>query len=176
VLKGQGPLSFDGNDLDSIGDSNVNTITANDVGGVATVINDGTPATNDYTLSGGAITLKGTALSSSSASWQTKAVVFSEATSLIDFNKDGDFIDYASANGEGLKNALAAYNHGGSTSAGFESATAGFVTSQDGSVIGWEDSIGGTPYDVHDNAPDVFWAILGIHEITGVEWHDQTAP
>ena len=93
--------------------------------------------TNDYTLSGGAITFKSASMSSSNASWQTKALVFSESAG-HDINGDGDTNDTVWANGEGLKNALAAYNHG------LTGGTQGFVTSQDGTQIGWEDSIATT--------------------------------
>jgi uncharacterized repeat protein (TIGR01451 family) len=155
-LKGLGPLSN--------GNSNVDTNTANDLGLPAkTVISDS--AGSDYTVKNGVITLGGTALSSSDGSWQTKAQVFSEADANLDINGDGQKNDTVWANGEGLKNALAAYNHG------LSGTTAGFVVAQDGSQIGWENSIGGTVTDVHANAPDVFWGILANHTVTGVEWH-----
>ncbi|MBR0793507.1 hypothetical protein JQ631_30890 [Bradyrhizobium manausense] len=152
--------------LSANGKSNIDTNVSNDLASPAVkeVISVKTSG-SDYTLSGGAITLGGTALSSSDPSWQTKGLVFSETAAGIDFNGDGDMKDSVWANGEGLKNALAAYNHG------LAGGTQGFVTSQDGSTIGWENSIGGTPYDVHANTPDAFWGILADQKITGVEWH-----
>jgi hypothetical protein len=155
-LEGLGPLSSNGH-------SNVNYTTANDVGGVPTVINDA--AGLDYTLSGGAITFNKTpALSSSDASWQGFAQVF------VDDGTNGSF-SHASgqnkvyADGEGLKNALAAYNHGV-----LLNSTAGFVVSTDGSTIGWETTSGGTPIDVHHNDLNAFWGILADQGITGVHW------
>jgi uncharacterized repeat protein (TIGR01451 family) len=145
--------------LSANGHSNVDTNTANDAGLPAkTVINDA--AGNDYTVTSGVVTLGGTAMSSSDASWQTKAQVFSETAVNLDINGDGYVGAHGNldgtvwANGEGLKNALEAYN------------TAKFVVSTDGTTIGWA----GTT-DTHANAQDVFWGILANQGVTGVEWH-----
>jgi len=148
-LEGLGPLSSNGH-------SKVNYSTTNDLTSpaVQAIINDGTTGKNDYTLSGNAITFLSNTMSSSDASWQTKAQVFSEASAGIDVNGDHLLTGTVWANGEGLKNALEAYN------------TAKFVVSTDGTTIGWA----GTP-DTHANAPDVFWGILANHGVTGVEWH-----
>ncbi|MBR1179841.1 hypothetical protein JQ617_38145 [Bradyrhizobium sp. KB893862 SZCCT0404] len=154
-LLGQGPM---GNSK-----SNIDTVAANNKGPAPEVISDSWGS--DYTLKGGAITLGAPALSSSDPAWQTKVLMFSESTFGFDVNHDGDTKDTVYANGEGLKNALAAYNHG------LSGGTQGFVTSQDGSLIGWESSIGGTPVDVFQNKPDVFWGILANQNVTGVEWH-----
>ncbi|MDN5005273.1 beta strand repeat-containing protein [Bradyrhizobium sp. GCM10027634] len=140
------------------GHSKVNFTAANDLTSpsVQTIINDA--AGTDYTISGGAITFKSTALSSSDASWNKFVSMFSESAAgyhPLTGNGTVDATQYTvTADGEGLKNALAAYNHG------LVNSTAGFVTSQDGSLIGWQDSSTGTPYDVHANTVDAFWAIL----------------
>ena len=152
-----------GTGLISNGDSKVNWSISNDLASpaVQAIIDLGTTATNDYTISGGAITFKSTSLSSSDASWNKFVAVFNEATATPTYhpntgNATVDATQYTvTTDGEGLKNALAAYNHGLSTS-----STAGFVTSQDGSLIGWQDSSTGTPYDVHANTVDAFWGIL----------------
>ena len=65
------------------------------------------------------------------------------------------------ADGEGLKNALAAYNHG------LSGTTAGFVVSTDGTLIGWQDS-GGNISDVYANTHDAFWGILEDQNLLGV--------
>ncbi len=151
-LKGTGPLSN--------GDSKINWSTANDLTSpaVQAIINDGTAAKNDYTLSGGAITFKSATLSSSDPSWQSYAKVFNEISVGYHPNTGNATVDatqfVVTADGEGLKNALAAYNHG------LTGTTAGFVISTDGSLIGWVNSAGSTPYDVHPNTPDAFWGIL----------------
>ena len=49
---------------------------------------------------------------------------------------------------------LAAYNHG------LDGTTAGFVVGTDGTLIGWQNSLGGTVYDVHANTVNAFWGIL----------------
>jgi hypothetical protein len=149
--------------LSANGKSNIDTNTANDAGLPAkTVIDDSFG--NDYTLKGGAITLGAPALSSSDPSWQHYANVLTPYTSGTDISGNTILnplhLNTVQADGEGLKNALAAYNHGGT-------GTAGFVISTDGSMIGWEDSIGGTVYDVHANTTDAFWGILEDQNLLG---------
>jgi uncharacterized repeat protein (TIGR01451 family) len=155
-LNGLGPLSN--------GDSKINSSTSNDVAGITTIINDGTAATNDYTLSGGAITFKSASMPSSDASWQNYANVLTGYTAGTDINGNPISnplnLNIVQADGEGLKNALAAYNHGGT-------GTAGFVISADGTQIGWQDSLGGTVYDLHANTPDAFWGILEDQNLLG---------
>jgi hypothetical protein len=51
-----------------------------------------------------------------------------------------------SADGEGLKNALQAFNMDQ------------LVTSNDGTLVGW--NTGSSIIDVHQNGPDAFWGIL----------------
>jgi len=139
---------------DSYG-SKINFTTANDVPGIQTIINDGSG--NDYTLSGGAITFKSTALSSSSPAWNTFVKVlnpYAPGTDSLGHTITSAF-NQVNADGEGLKNALAAYDHGLSNS-----STGGFVLSTDGSLIGWQDSTSGPVYDVHANTQGAFWGIL----------------
>ncbi|WP_256808800.1 DUF11 domain-containing protein [Bradyrhizobium sp. Bra64] len=167
-MKGLGPFSN--------GDSKINFSAGNDLGSpaVQAIINDA--AGVDYTLSGNAITFKSTAMSSSDASWSKLASTgFSYKSDYIAANTDSnslnDVITTVYADGEGLKNALAAYNHG------LDGSTGGFVISTDGSLIGWQDSLGGTVYDVHANTTDAFWGILedqnliGLHPIAGIANH-----
>src|SRR5262249_47159579 len=155
-LEGLGPWSRNGH-------SNVDKNTAKDAGLPAkTVISD--TAGKDYTVTSGVVTLGGTAMSSSDASWSTFAStpVFTDPGT-GNFFSDGHTHNVY-ADGEGLKNALAAYNHG------LDGTTAGFGVSTDGKTIGWENSIGGTVTDVHQNTPDAFWGILADQHITGVHW------
>ena len=155
-LKGTGLLSN--------GDSKLNFSTANDltVPAVQAIIDDS--AGQDYTISGGAITFKSASMPSSDASWNHFATVFTGYTPGTDSsgNPISNLLNFntVQADGEGLKNALAAYNHGGT-------GTAGFVTSTDGSLIGWQDSLGGTVYDVHANTTDAFWGILEDQNLLG---------
>ncbi len=157
-LNGQGLLSN--------GDSKINFSTTNDVAGITTIINDGSATTNDYTLNGGAITFKSASMSSSDASWNpgvaNYATVLATYTPGTDINGNpiSSNFNTVKADGEGLKNALAAYNHGGT-------GTAGFVISTDGSLIGWQDSLGGKVYDVHANTVDAFWGILEDQNLLG---------
>src|SRR5262249_7046470 len=144
-LEGLGPLSN--------GNSNVDTNTLNDAGLPAkTVISDS--AGSDYTVKSGVITLGGTALSSSDASWST----FSTTPVFTDNGTNGFFSHPSGQNnvyadGEGLKNALEA------------SKTGKFVVSTDGTMIGWA----GTG-DTHHNDPGAFWGILADQHVTGVHW------
>jgi hypothetical protein len=167
-LKGSGPFSN--------GDSKINFSIANDLSSpaVQAIINDA--AGPDYTLSGSAITFKSASMSSSDAAWSKLASTgFSYKSDYIaantDSNPGNDVITTVYADGEGLKNALAAYNHG------LDGSTGGFVISTDGSLIGWQDSLGGTVYDVHANTTDAFWGILedqnliGVHPIAGIANH-----
>ena len=170
--------------LSANGHSKVNWSTANDLTSpaVQTIINDGNNSsnpligTNDYTISGGAITFKSAAMPSSDASWSTLASTgFTYKSAYVAVNTDADatndVITTVFADGEGLKNALAAYNHG------LTNSTGGFVVSTDGSLIGWQDSLGGTVYDVHANTVNAFWGILedqnliGVHTIAGIADH-----
>ena len=149
-LKGQGILS-------PTGHSNVNTVTANDVAGTPTVIQDA--AGSDYTLNKGAITLGGTADSSSDSSWSLLTpnttthlpgspgympVVLPGYTDI-----NGHTINVV-ADGQGLEQALEAFN-GGNTHGQL-------IVSSDGSLVGW--SSGGVVSDVHANGPGTFWGIL----------------
>jgi hypothetical protein len=166
--------------LSANGHSKVNFSTTNDLTSpsVQAIIDYGASNanTNDYTISGGAITFKSAAMSSSDASWSTLASTgFTYKSDYIAANTDAnplnDVITTVFADGEGLKNALAAYNHG------LTNSTGGFVVSTDGSLIGWQDSLGGTVYDVHANTVDAFWGILedqnliGVHTIAGIADH-----
>jgi uncharacterized repeat protein (TIGR01451 family) len=166
--------------LSANGHSKVNYSTTNDLTSpsVQAIIDYGASNanTNDYTISGGAITFKSTAMSSSDASWSTLASTgFTYKSDYIAANTDAnllnDVITTVYADGEGLKNALAAYNHG------LTNSTAGFVVSTDGTLIGWQDSLGGTVYDVHANTVNAFWGILedqnliGVHTIAGIADH-----
>src|SRR5262249_30069969 len=119
------------------------------------------------------------AMSSSDVAWSKFVDVYREANDLLQSptgyhpntgNAAVDATQYTvTADGAGLKNALAAYNHGLSNT-----STAGVVVATDGLQIGWQDSIGGTPYDVHANTPGAFWGILedqnllGVHPIAGI--------
>ncbi|MBR0712174.1 beta strand repeat-containing protein [Bradyrhizobium liaoningense] len=167
-LKGQGAFSN--------GNSKINFSTANDLASpaVQAIINDG--AGTDYTLNGSAITFKSTSMSSSDDSWSKLASTgYSYKSSYIAANTDSDAGNDVTttvyASGEGLKNALAAYNHG------LDGSTGGFVISTDGSLIGWQDSLGGPVYDVQANTVDAFWGILedqnliGLHPIAGIANH-----
>jgi hypothetical protein len=159
-LKGLGPLSN--------GHSKINFSTTNDLASPAcqAIINDS--AGTDYTLSGGAITFKSASMSSSDASWTKYATVLNSFAPGTDISgnaiPDGSDVNglfnAVQADGEGLKNALAAYNHG-------LNGTAGFVISTDGTLIGWQDSLGGTVYDVHQNTTDAFWGILEDQNLLG---------
>src|SRR5262249_23128879 len=88
------------------------------------------------------------AVSASSGAWLAFVNVLSGYTAGTD--SSGNAISNPSnlstvqADGEGLKNALAAFNHS-------LSGTAGFVLSPDGGWIGWQDSLGSPVYDVHPN-------------------------
>jgi hypothetical protein len=155
-LLGQG--SFSPHTLTTPGHSNVDTNTANDLGMPApTVINDGLG--NDYSIKSGVITLGtgngGIVLSNSSdPSWHTFAEIMNASNTPITYTDllIGDshygqtFNVYA--DGEGLKNALQAYNQGQ------------LVVSDDGSKIGWSADGGHTVNDVHDNTAGAFWGIL----------------
>ena len=126
----------------------------------------------------GSIVFSAPALSSSGSAWHTMQTVFNETTAGYHPTTGNSTVDalqlVVKADGEGLKNALAAYNHG------LDGTTAGFVVSTDGSLIGWQDSLGGTVYDVHANTANAFWGILedqnqlsllgvaGAHSIVGV--------
>ena len=142
-------LWLEGTGLISNGHSKVNFNTANDLAApaVQAIINDA--AGQDYTISGSAITFKSTSMSSSDGSWNHFVSVFNETTAGYHPNTGNALVDATqytvTADGEGLKNALAAYNHG------LDGTTAGFVVSTDGTLIGWQDSLGGTVYDVHAN-------------------------
>lgn len=128
------------------GHSNVNATTSNDVAGITTIINDS--AGSDYSLSGGALTfLKTPALSSSDASWSTKASTGFTYVSQVDGLSHTVYAD-----GEGLKNALAAYNHG-------LTGTAGLSVSADGKEVYWVDGSGHIS-DVQANTNQAFWGIL----------------
>ena len=117
-------LWLEGSGLISNGHSKVNWSTANDLTSpaVQAIINDGntnsnpTIGTNDYTISGGAITFKSTSMPSSDASWNKFVAVFNETTAGYHPNTGNALVDAThytvTADGEGLKNALAAYNHG----------------------------------------------------------------
>ena len=127
----------------------------------------------------GSISFSAPALSSSGSAWHTMQTVFDETAGAGYHPNTGNATVDAlqlvvKADGEGLKNALAAYNHG------LDGTTAGFVVSTDGSLIGWQNSLGGTVYDVHANTANAFWGILedqnqlsllgvaGAHSIVGV--------
>jgi hypothetical protein len=149
-LAGAGPLSN--------GHSNIDTNVNNDVtvpgpGTIKTVISDTAGA--DYTVTGGAITLGGTALSSSDASWSlltpnlTNHLPGSNGympTVLTGYTDINNKTINVVADGQGLSNALQAYNQGQ------------LVISSDGSQIGW--SSGGVVSDVHSNTAGEFWGIL----------------
>jgi uncharacterized repeat protein (TIGR01451 family) len=142
--------------------SSVDSNTTNDVSGTKTVISDSSGA--DYKITSGTFAFTDgtsagtvTALSSSSNAWNKFVDVFAyhpgtDINGVAISNPNG-YVE-VTADGEGLKNALAAYNHG------LSNTTAGFVISADGSQIGWEDSLGGTVYDIHDNTVGAFWGIL----------------
>ncbi len=140
--------------------SSVDSNTANDVSGTKTVISEGLGA--DYKITSGAFAFTDgtsagtvTALSSSSNAWNKFVDVFSYHPG-TDSSGSAIISNYTevSADGEGLKNALAAYNHG------LSGTTGGFVVSADGSQIGWQDTLGGAVYDIHDNTVGAFWGIL----------------
>jgi uncharacterized repeat protein (TIGR01451 family) len=172
-LLGEAALWMSGQNFSSIANgvnwapANMNFSTANDSNGILVIINDA--AGTDYTISGGAITLKKTPiLSSSNAAWNQLVAVTSYDPGTDSSNASIDnvvykghaasYYDTVVADGEGLKNALAYYNHGGN-------GTGGFVISTDGTLIGWQDSLGGNVYDVHNNTVDAFWDILADQNV-----------
>jgi hypothetical protein len=97
-------------------------------------------------------------VSTSSAAWQAFTSVFDEVAAGYHPNTGNSAIDThqytVTADGEGLKNALAAFNYGGTN------ASQGFVLSKDGSAIGWTNDKGVHVSDVHANSPGAFWGIL----------------
>jgi len=146
---------------------------------------DGVLGVGEFSIAkNGSISFSAPALSSSSTAWHTMQTVYTESSDLLQSpsgyhpNTGNATVDalqlVVKADGEGLKNALAAYNHG------LDGTTAGFVVSTDGTLIGWQDSLGGTVYDVHANTVNAFWGILedqnqlsllgvaGAHSIVGV--------
>ena len=104
----------------------------------------------DLTTSKGAVAFSGTALSSSGAAWTAPVTVL--------LATDANNYDHVTitATGNGLANALQAYNNDGN----------GLVISNDGLWIGW--GSGGSVTDVHHNDPNVFWAILHDQHISGI--------
>jgi len=104
----------------------------------------------DLTTSKGAVAFSGTALSSSSAAWTAPVTVL--------LATDANNYDHVTitATGNGLANALQAYNNDGN----------GLVISNDGLWIGW--GSGGSVTDVHHTDPNVVWAILHDQHISGI--------
>jgi hypothetical protein len=145
--------------LSANGHSNVNnTLVANDKLGIVEVIDD--KFGSDYTISGGAITLKSAAMSSSDASWSKLVDTGFQYASNIDHKTYEVYAD-----GEGLKNALAAYNHG------LTGTTAGFAVSTDGVLLGWQNADGSITETPYANAKDAFWGVLADQNLL----HDQDA-
>lgn len=133
--------------LSANGHSNVNSSTANDKLGVVAVIDD--KFGSDYTISGNAITLKSGAMSSSDDSWSKLVSTGFTYQSHIDGNTYT-----VTADGEGLKNALAAYNHG------LSGTTAGFAVSTDGTLLGWQNADNSITQSPYANTDQSFWGVL----------------
>jgi hypothetical protein len=113
------------------------------------VLDNLTPSTAEYSIAkNGSITFAGPALSSSSPAFQTMQTVLSASDS-----NNWDHVAI-SANGNGLANALTAFNQGQ------------LVLSADGSLIGWNN--GTSVVDVHNNTANAFWGILHDQHIAGV--------
>jgi hypothetical protein len=91
-----------------------------------------------------------TAPAASSAAWAAPSLVLAAGDA-----NNYDHVDIY-ATGNGLANALQAYNNDGN----------GLVISSDGQWIGW--GAGGTIIDVHHNDPGVFWAILHDQHVAGI--------
>ena len=150
-LLGQGPFSPHTNTTP--GHSNVDTVTSPDFIAPSVI-------GSDYSISNkGVITLGtgngGIVLSNSSdPSWHTFATINDSSNNAITFTDllvgDSHYGQTfnVQADGEGLKNALQAYNQGQ------------LVVSDDGAKIGWSDDGGTTVNDVHDNTAGAFWGIL----------------
>jgi hypothetical protein len=151
--------------------SNVDTNASNDVGGVPKVVdattgaNSGTTVTGDYTASPfafGAITLTAsgggklmeTSLAPSSDAWSEQSGTLFSASTWMDGFTGQTFNNLAvTSDGEGLKNALQAYNMGQ------------LVASLDGNTIGWQTSSG--IVDVHQNTAGAFWGVLYDAQLAG---------
>jgi hypothetical protein len=128
-------------------------LTGNDFGtGVASNLD--APANVDLNHNGkldsteytGSVAFTGPALSSSSNAFQ----LFQQV--LVGWN--GSPTETIAANGNGLANALTAFNQGQ------------LVTSANGSLIGWNTGSGVT--DVHANTPGAFWGVLADQHVAGV--------
>ncbi len=115
---------------------------------------------NEYTVSGGrnpVFSFVGNALSPGSTALQTMQTIAiaggftGNDPATPNFGKNFSAV---TANGNGLANALTAYNQGQ------------LLLSADGSLIGWNNNGGAT--DVHANTAGAFWGILADHNVPGI--------
>lgn len=123
------------------------------------IVDLGTGLPADFNLAKGAFTFEGNltdipngVLASSSQAWHQ---YFTALPGYATVDAFGNPITVnVMVDGEGLKNALQAFNQDQ------------LVVSTDGSLIGWNTGHG--VIDVHQNGPDVFWGILHDQHIVGI--------
>jgi len=106
--------------------------------------------------------LEGTKVTTDSAAWKGDFFTFKYLS-----NEDGGAEHKVHVTGEGLKNALMAYDHG------ISGTNSGLVVSSDGSLIGWQ--TGNVVEHVYANTANAFVAVInevehaaGVNLLTGI--------
>src|ERR1051325_1686587 len=145
------PTAGNATTLGSLTGGNLNFTTANDAKsalGVQSIISDALGS--DYTTNknGAFQSLKSAPVAGTDPAWQQQVVVMTAGNA-------NNYERYAiTANGDGLHNALAAFNEGK------------LVLSSDGLYVGWKGGSGSE--DWHPNKAGGFWEVLLDHGVSGI--------